>query len=145
MTLKELRNRAKKLDLNEIASKVIATHKAELIDFNTSQLQRGVDSKDSKLSDYESEVYYEFKASQGLATAGRTYNFFVTGSFYEGFVVKESGNDFRIDSTDEKRGFLVSISSEDIFGLTDENLDEYIQEYFLPDFEKEFRRQLGML
>ena len=56
-----------------------------------------------------------------------------TGAFEKSFAIKIGRNEFYIDSDDWKTEKLVKKYGEEIFGLTDENLNELKEKIILPD------------
>lgn len=147
MPLSKLLKKVQAINLNDLAAEVIRETESEIIDLNTSQLRKGVDSNDSALPDYArtSEDYFQAKKAQGLATAGRRYNLLLTGEFHEGFFLeRKSKEEFFIDSKDPKRDRMVALTSDKIFGLTDDNFDKYVNETFLPIFSDKLDTLLGL-
>lgn len=96
----------------------------EILDLNTAQLEQGKDSKGNFLAAYALDTYAQFKQSLNSAPPFGIPDLKLEGDFHEGFVLIDEGNEFRISSTDAKTGELVQGYGEDIFGLTEESLNE---------------------
>lgn len=143
MDLQQLQANLKRINPESLAIKILKELSPEIIDLNTSQLSKGVDATGDSLPEYSSDEYYSAKRAQGIATAGRKYNLYLSGDFYSGFDVEFKGADAIIDSKDDKTGYLVALTTPDIFGLTDENMDE-VRKQFIELYTFEYRNLLGL-
>ena len=103
-----------------------------LIDYNIGQLLKGQDSLGKVLDPpYASASYSEFKLH--LNPLG-VVDLKVTGDFHNSIFI--NANDFPIlfDSRDKKAPELLAKYSEDVLGVQDKNLEEFIRYTVLPDF-----------
>lgn len=133
-----------KENLNRISWEVIRDSKElqELaIELNQKQLLAGHNSADENFGGYSAR-HARKRADLGLQTSHIDLR--LTGKFYEGFVVepgKEPNEIFRITSTNDKTSIFVELIKhrpgygEDIFGLTEENL-EIFRNAFQPKLEQ---------
>lgn len=146
--MQELINFQKKLqslDLVKIALEILNNLSPELIDLNHEQLQKGKDSLGIDLPEYANEDYFIAKKAQGKATAGRRYNLNLYGDFYEKFYTYIEGQYLNIDSRDEKRDKLVALTSIEIFGVENKELDKFLNERFLPLYLDAIGKHLQIL
>ena len=114
---------------------IINRNDSYIVDLNTGQLFRGVDSNSSPLDPpYRSKYYAEFKLH--LNPAG-VVDLKLTGAFYAGFYIDSSKFPIVFNSTDEKAGILEQKYGPTIFGLDQPSkndlvahLKDQIQEYY---------------
>ncbi len=105
--------------------KVVEESKNQAIDLNTKQLFQGRDSQGQSLMGYRNPQYAAFKRS--LNPAGVT-DLKLTGSFHESFFAKTDSFPVMFSSSDEKTGELMQKYGKEIFGLDQNNLEEFRQE-----------------
>lgn len=109
----------------------------DLIDVNTDQLDKSIDSKGKKFPAYANPDYAKLK--------GRKFpDLKLTGDFRSDFFVDYFNDKIYIDSKDEKTEKLVGQYGEDLFGLTESNLNKLIKEQILPDFIYFIQKKLGI-
>ena len=88
------------------------------------------------------------KSSNALASkkAGEPYNFLWTGDFFKGFELFIRNGDLELFSTGTGNGDKANFFDgyKDLFGLTDENLNQIINEKLYPFTIQFFRTQLGL-
>lgn len=65
------------------------------------------------------------------------------GDFHRSFKVDARHNEFEIYATDIKTEILAEKYGTEIFGLTDDNLNEFIWEYMLPELQKQLIENLA--
>jgi len=123
-------------------NEAIVEHREEILDLNVAQLEVGKDSLGQFLDDYASDAYAEYKQSIGSKAPLGTPDLILEGDFTEGFVLKGGNGEWFITSTDEKKDRLRDKYGEDIFGLSDDSLNE-IRTYILESFLIRLRN--GML
>ena len=141
-TILEFQKNLKKINLIKIYKECMKELEPEIIDLNQSQLEVGKDSSGSFLPEYaDQQMYREFKQSIG-SKSGRRYDLKVEGDFWEAMFGKLENTDFVIDSKDSKRDRLVALTSIEIFGLTNKNTNQFIEDYFYLLFMKKLRTQL---
>lgn len=113
---------------------------AQLIDLNTEQLSEGKLSNGRDMGFYRSQDYAELKKAIGKNGDFVDLNF--TGDFYGSFIVEMTQNSIGVSATDKKTADLEERYSEDIFGLTNENFQEFkdyiFKETLIENFKKRF-------
>lgn len=125
------------IDVWELLTPIIKRHWVELLDLNKSQLWEGkkADGKDTKSYAPKSYDYVMDKISRGVYNEAilPSVNLYNHGDFYNDF--KASIMDFgvEIESLDDKAEELENKYSSQIYGLTDESLEEFtsliVEEY----------------
>lgn len=136
--LREVANSIKKMSMEKIALQSFQEHKEEAMDLNTeSQLfDQGVDSKGRDLGEY-TPFTVQIKRAKGQKTD------FITlkdeGDFYEGFFVKANKFPVVFDSRDSKKKKLVERFGKDIFGLTQQSVNELNEEYIKETIQEKFK------
>ena len=144
MTILQFHKNLKNVNLTRIYKATMKELEPEIIDLNHSQLEVGKDASGSKLPEYQDQIHYRrFKSSIG-SKSGSNFDLKVSGDFFEGFFGKFNGDSFLINSSDLKRDELVQMTSPEIFGLTKENLNKFIDKDFYPLFMKKLRSQLQL-
>ena len=106
----------------EYFKRAIVENQEEILDLNIAQLDAGQDALGNLLMEYASEEYAQFKKALGSKAPFGIPDLKLEGDFREGFVLLVEGNEFRIDSTDEKAFDLSNKYGQDIFGLQEKSL-----------------------
>lgn len=126
---------------DDIFRRAIVENQEEILDLNVAQLEVGKDSLGEFLDEYLSEFYALFKISIGSKAPLGIPNLILEGNFTEGFILKGEGLEFFITSTDDKKDRLRDKYGEDIFGLSEDSLEE-IRPAILETFLIRFRNGL---
>lgn len=119
---------------------IVKQNQSEALDMNAGQLFEGVDSQDQSLGEYRSQSYARFK--QSLNPAG-VVDLKLTGDFYRGLFVKADQFPVAFDSSDGKSEMLKEKYGEEIFGLDQNNLEQFRQE-IKPDVQELYRSLLQL-
>lgn len=85
--------------------------------------------------------------SGGRKREGEPFTSVDTGNFFKGFYIKVDNNKIMFGSTDSKTDEILKSKhwlSHELFGLTDENLSEIIENNLLPYLQIESRKQLDI-
>jgi hypothetical protein len=106
----------------EIFIRAVEDNEAEILDANAAQLSKGKDALGNFLDEYASDSYARFKKALGSEAPLGIPNLELEGDFKSGFILRTSGTEAFIDSTDDKTGRLEAKYGEDIFGI---NWDEF--------------------
>lgn len=112
---------------------IVKKHEHQFVDANTSQLMEGKDSKGNNLEPYMSGWYAEFKLH--LNPLGVT-DLKLTGAFQGKFFIKVDKFPISLWSKDSKTSMLVSHYGEDIFGVSDKNLESIQEQGLNQDIEE---------
>lgn len=141
--LKELLSNLKELrdNIDDYVRIVIVENEAIICDMNSQNqlFELGVDRLGRQISSYApySERTIAVKLLQGKPTNRVTLR--DTGDFHASFVVYADKDKFFIDATDWKTNRLGEKYGEEIFGLTEENLNVLIWEYIYPELMNRVR------
>lgn len=131
----ELASRFLSIDFKVIFIEVVKELEDLIINLNTEdQLYlMGVDSEGRDLPGPYAPFTVQYKQSSGDHDH-RTANITLkdTGSFYKGWKIIATNEFIEFTSTDSKTIELVHEWGVDIFGLTDENWNEVINQYVIP-------------
>ncbi len=151
-TLFELNRRAKKIDAIKIYSKAIYTNSSNIIKSLQNQLYQG---KTAGFEGRELSFNYSQKTKQAIKYsimknkmnpgANRKVDFYLMGLFYRGMtLIRESNDEFFINSTDEKTDILKDIYGNNIMGLTKNTYALVTEKYILLSMHLELRNILGI-
>ena len=127
-------------DLDQLVIDLLKPYEPEIIDLNIEeQLQRGIDATGQPITPGYRPLTISIKRQKGQPTNRVTLR--DEGDFHESFKVRFGPKFFAIYATDEKAEKLERKYGKDIFGLTDQNLQEVI-ELLRPELEEHIRKKL---
>lgn len=145
-TLQEQLTKAKKLQPSRLQKdlfKFIKSIEKELLDKNKDQIfndSKDINGKPIGFYSYATEVI-----SKGKKKKGEPFTGFDTGDFFKGFYMQEVSGVLRFGSSDSKTQTILNSEnwlSDELFGLSDENLKEVIEKRLLPFFIENSRNIL---
>lgn len=135
--LNEWINKLKSLDVNEIYLETVKSLEKEIIRLNQEQMYTGKYEDGNRIQPDYKEMTKVIKEGKSQPTDRVTLK--DTGDFYSGMAVEYANEYFIIYSKDKKMAKLVNKYSWSIFGLTDENLNDFIWNFFYESFMTKFR------
>lgn len=119
----------------------IKTLENELAQYNKSQLY--ADSQDVEGKAIGTYSKATEVITKGRKKEGQPFDLFETGDFLDGLFAKVQSDHIFFDTKDsKKKEVLKNLLSEDIFGLTEDNLNKVIKEKIAPYFIDYFRKEL---
>lgn len=140
MPFNKIRNRLRSFerDIYKVIGETFREEQDIVIDLNTEDqlFERGIDSNDESLGRYSPTTIF-LKKLEGQPTDRVTLK--DTGSFYEGWFIRVERDRVIFSSRDSKTNELVDRYGADIFGLTEENLEDFAINYILPKLIERFR------
>ncbi|WP_448607160.1 hypothetical protein [Paenimyroides ceti] len=155
-TLKSLNQNLKNLTESNISNeifRIIKLFQKEIIELNKQQLLSGKDIYGKALGFYSPTTEkitteeYMLGKRKDIKKAGSPFNAKDTGTFFKGFYLEATQKAFKVFSRDPKTHVILDSTdwlSDDLFGLSDENLKRVIHEKILPFFLKHIRTKLGL-
>lgn len=119
------------LDTGEIAKKIVRDNDNILIDMNAQDqlYAKGVNRLGVRIDEYQP---YRPLTIQVKIEKRQPYNRVTlkdTGEFYDSFYVETAEDRFYIKASDEKTNWLIKKYGAEIFGLTNDSLAEFINDY----------------
>jgi hypothetical protein len=139
-TLKDLRKRFNKINLDSILIESIHETKGYLTDNLRSQIERGLLGTGGNLPGYANEEYAKKKASMGsLAPFGIT-DLKYSGSFLSKLFIKVYPNNILIRSRDRKNSIILKKYGPEVFVLRQDTLSIYIRDVLLPLIRKKIKK-----
>lgn len=119
------------LDTGEIAKKIVRDNDNILIDMNAQDqlYAKGVNRLGVRIDEYQPyrpltiQVKIEKRQPYDRVTLKDT------GEFYDSFYVETAKDRFYIKASDEKTNWLIKKYGAEIFGLTNDSLAEFINDY----------------
>ena len=145
-TLQDQLKKAKKIQPNRLHKDLfhfIKSIEKLLLEKNKAQLNedsRDIFGKPIGFYSYATDVI-----TGGRKAQGQPFDSFETGDFFKGFYMQEVSGVLRFGSTDSKTQTILNSQdwlSDELFGLSDENLKEVIAEKLLPFFIDNSRKIL---
>lgn len=141
--LVELKRRLTVIDkeLEQLALDAAMEHYDVIIDMNVEDqlFKRGIDSTGNQLPSY-APITIHIKQAKGQPTDRMTLR--DEGDFHSRFRIERTADGLRILSEDYKTEMLVRNYGEEIFGLTEENLQTFIEDCVYPQLKKIINEQL---
>ncbi len=147
-TLQEQLRKAKKLEPNRLKDdlfKFIRSIKKELLDKNKNQIQEN--SKDIFGNPIGFYSYATEVITKGKKKRSEPFTGFDTGDFFKGFYMQEVSGVIRFGSSDSKTQTILNSNnwlSDELFGLSDDDLKEVIEFRLLPFFIENIRNKLDI-
>jgi hypothetical protein len=92
---------------------------------------------DGRIGEYSDDSYAAMKRLMN-PSAGGTVDLIYTGAFSEALFIPQDENIINVDSSDEKRGLLVSWYGEDIFDLSVDQESEIVDDAKMMVYENIF-------
>lgn len=146
--LKTLQKRA---SLYGIALRIAKRFEAYLIDLNQLQLSEGQNIFGQIVGTYSpaTEEIAKSEPTVQPKIAGQNYNFEWTGAFFGGMRIKFTQDYLEFTSTagdtDEiLAAFSSSLGDQELLGLTEKSLDEFLQDKLIPEFRQEICEIMGI-
>lgn len=125
---------------SELFYGMVLDNEASILDANTSQLEQGKDALGNFLQEYYSDSYAEYKQYLNNQPPYGVPDLKLEGNFHDGFVLRWTGGEFLIRSTDEKTDKLIKKYGVDIFGLSKDSMIE-LKSLLLETFRNELLRK----
>jgi hypothetical protein len=138
-TLKNLRAKYTKLDLDNIFQESVAETKSILIELLRSQIESGEYPDSSPIGIYSSLAYAKRKQKMGSKAPFGIIDLKYTGRFLDKLVVKKYPRNYLIRSTDKKNSMILRRFGPMLFELSNQNLDYYINKFLLPTILKKIK------
>lgn len=145
-TLQEQLAKAKKLTPNRLQNdlfKYIRSIEKEIVELNKNQIFE--DSKDIHGNPIGFYSYATEVITKGRKKKGEPFDGFDAGDFLKGFYMQEYAGVLRFNSSDPKTSTILKSEnwlSDDLFGLSDDNLKKVVTEKLLPFFIQNIRNIL---
>ena len=130
MTILELHKRFNKWDSARVFVSIVSQTDETIVELNKDQLNSGFNSKKQRLKLYASLRYALRKNAMNSKPGLWNPDLKVSGKFQDKIKAKPTRIRIRVESTDSKAKHLEEKYSSDIYGLSDENLNEYIEKKF---------------
>jgi len=119
------------LDTGEIAKKIVRDNDNILIDMNAQDqlYAKGVNRLGVRIDEYQPYQPLTIKVKIEKRQPYDRVTLKDTGEFYDSFYVETAEDRFYIKASDEKTNWLIKKYGAEIFGLTNDSLAEFINDY----------------
>lgn len=119
------------LDTGEIAKKIVRDNDNILIDMNAQDqlYAKGVNRLGVRIYEYQPYRPLTIKVKIEKRQPYDRVTLKDTGEFYDSFYVETAEDRFYIKASDEKTNWLIKKYGVEIFGLTNDSLAEFINDY----------------
>lgn len=128
--------------LEQQVEDTVRENTAFLEDANTAQLAQGKDATGADITPEYADLTVALKQIKGQPTDKVTLR--DEGDFYRGIIAMLSSNEVELVGTDSKTAELEGKYGPDIIGLPDAALEEFRQDYILPDLQQAARSTLDL-
>jgi len=133
--LRALNTNTNNSSLNKTVSDVIQLNSTDLIRLVKNRLKYGQSVDGGVIGTYQSEEYAQQKHHQNPLAGYGNVDLFLTGDLSDDITVVKRGEKYEIFSTDEKYKKLANKYGAEEFGLTDEQLQEFLYECYVVSLE----------
>ena len=119
------------LDTGEIAKKIVRDNDNILIDMNAQDqlYAKGVNRLGVRIDEYQPYRPLTIKVKIEKRQPYDRVTLKDTGEFYDSFYVETAEDRFYLKASDEKTNWLIKKYGAEIFGLTNDSLAEFINDY----------------
>ncbi|GAA3940437.1 hypothetical protein [Hymenobacter algoricola] len=128
--------------LEQATAQVVQDNRPFLEDANTEQLAAGLTRENQPITPEYAPLTIALKQIKGQPTERVTLR--DEGDFYTGILALSDAAELTFVGTDAKTPGLVEKYGEDILGLTDAHIEEFRQDYVLPELQQKTRNTLGL-
>jgi hypothetical protein len=138
----------KKINVHKAIVETFRETSEVLVAMNKQQLSEGKRSDDEKIHWLKdghypyTKPYARFKSAQGLQT--KVVDLKLRGDFYESIGAKVNEKDIEFNGSSEIAKYLEENYSANIYSVTDENTEKYIDQNFTPVFIQKIEDQSGL-
>lgn len=148
-TILDLLEKVEQFDAYDTVLDGIIENENIAVSMNKDQLMSGVDSESRFISpEYQNDNYASLKNSMNPKPGIGIPDLKLTGDFQGGFYLDINSLDrgyFEIDSIDDKTENLLEKYPDEIFGLTDENEQEFFLKNVMDYFAQEVLNKLNLV
>lgn len=133
------------LDAGKIAKEIVRDNDNILIDMNTQDqlFAKGVNRLGVRMDEYRPYSPSTIKVKIRKRQPYDRVTLKDTGEFYDSFYVETAEDRFYIKASDEKKVWLINRYGAEIFGLTNEALAEFINDYVKDEAVKKVKEILN--
>ena len=138
MNLLQFKQNLENININELIDDTVVETGDKILNHNRTQMLFGKNTRGDDLGYYKWPEYAEDKANYFAdyhAPYG-VYNYSKFGDFHNAMYVRPLLTAIEVGSTDSKEGYLEDLAggADNVFGLTDENIETYRHDEFKPKF-----------
>lgn len=133
------------LDTGRIAKEIVRDNDNILIDMNAQDqlFAKGVNGLGVRIDEYRPYSPFTIKVKIEKRQPYDRVTLKDTGEFYDSFYVETAEDRFYIKASDEKTDWLIKKYGAEIFGLTNESLAEFINDYVKDEAAKKVKEILN--
>lgn len=144
MTIFEKYERVKSLnkDLRIVGVDAMIASREDFLNMNREQMTEGYDSNGQRIGVYKVDSYERMKREM-FPQSGGWVNLKLTGAFQAGMRLTVSTTKWRVTSEDGKAKKLTAKYGTAMFGLAPQQMQQYREQYFMPEFMQRVRRQIN--
>lgn len=141
--LNSLQTETSESKLKQLISNVIMMNSAEVLNMVKGRLKYGESVNGGSIGTYKSEEYAVFKNKMNPLAGFGNVDLFLTGELTDNITTRRKGDRIEIISTDEKYSKIAKKYGAYEFGLTDEQMHEFLQECYHIALESLINRTYG--
>lgn len=129
--------------LKKTVGDTIQLNSTEIIRLVKNRLKYGQSVDGGKVGTYASEEYAAMKHQQNPLAGFGNVDLFLTGSLSDDITVIKKGERFEILSTDEKYSKIANKYGAEEFGLTEDQLQEFLYECYISSLNTIINKTYG--
>jgi hypothetical protein len=148
MDIVDLIESIEKIDVEKAVDQSFSETSKELADYNRQQLGQGQRSDNDKVH-WLKDNHYPYvrpyarkREKMGLQTDVVDLN--VSGTFWDSIDAEKKGDEIIFDGHSDKAKYQEEHYSKKIYGITDENIEKYIEESLEPKVFEKIGEQSGL-
>lgn len=141
--LNSLQSESSESRLKQLISNIIMMNSTEILNMVKGRLKYGKGVNGGSIGTYKSNEYAVFKNKQNPLAGFGNVDLYLTGELSDNITVRRKGDRMEIISTDEKYSKIANKYGAYQFGLTDEQMQEFLQECYYVALESLINRTYG--
>lgn len=144
-TAADLLENLQKVNINEIVKSSLINTTPALLRAQKKQMMAGKTAKGETIKpELRSQEYAKQKKAKYQESPFGIPNLRDTGEFQQNIYLEVDSDSYTLDSTDEKSSKLKAKYGEEIFGLSENSMENYVEKDLKPEFNRQITEITGL-
>lgn len=144
-TAADLLENLQKVNVNEIVKRSLINTTPALLRAQKKQMMAGKTAKGENITpELRSQEYAKQKKAKFQESPFGIPNLRDTGEFQQNIYLEVDSDSYTLDSTDEKSSKLKAKYGEEIFGLSENSMENYVEKDLKPEFNRQITEITGL-